>query len=592
MVKLIDYPVSEDIQKSYASFVKTVKESLTPKYSIEDPDPVLLEAFQNLTLTAEGYIEYSNEHDSVEDWNDPSTTENNVFQDMISICTVYQQRTLADGEFSKLARAGMQCIKHAYDPPPLDMLSYPPLPDSLLTVYRHMGYTPIEDAIFFDLVLSYENACFWNAWGSRDDHCYNRARDLDDSDEDYWDDWECPCRCLYCVDETAYIHGLEEWRTFPTAITHMDWFMDGFKEVRDYIFDDFCMTCSSYLEYTNDFDNWNDPEIAAFREFSEVVEYTTYVCPDWFQKFLDLPGELRESIMHEYALMECDAGRLSEHQHYDEFSNPCCKWEYPNVLIACDNQNPKVFPDASTGRCPKGWLPNLAFVSHKMHEEVLVLMLRRTKRFDLKYMFRNTNFKIATWFTKFIKAIPGGGGENAVKHLNFPHMHWFNHQRLPPALTNASFELAVACKNLRKLDMTFHVDKVTFSNAETDWERKALPLATVIDRFKLETILGCTKLEEVYIDGIYMRPSRGGKEADLDVLEEVSKWMMKSFLVQRKPERGIQVELVRRWGCWRGRVRGTLVELNDKDMAEVKARTEMKSALSKALVKAGPAITV
>ena len=137
-----------------------------------------------------------------------------------------------------------------------------------------------------------------------------------------------------------------------------------------------------------------------------------------------------------------------------------------------------------------------------------------------------------------------------------------------------------------------HVDEVTISNAETDWERKALPLAQVIDRFKLETIFGCTRLEEVYIDDIYMRPSRGGKEADLDVLEEVSNWMMKSFLVQRNPERGIQVELVRRWGCWRGRVRGTLVELDDKDMAKVKARIEMKGAYTNALALAGPAITV
>ena len=68
--------------------------------------------------------------------------------------------------------------------------------------------------------------------------------------------------------------------------------------------------------------------------------------------------------------------------------------------------------------------------------------------------------------------------------------------------------------------------------------------------------------------------------------------MMKSFLVQRNPERGIQVELVRRWGCWRGRARETLVELKDVDLAEVKTRIEMKSAYTKALALAGPATTV
>ena len=438
----------EEAHRAYLSFLKRPKNKASFEQQAEDP--VLLSAFHDLSLSAEGYTQYTNDYGFVEDWRDD---EDRVFQGMINACTAYTRhadyKTSAEIEFRKLATAGDGSIKHAYSPRPLDMLSYPPLPDALQTVYRHMGFTPIEDVIFFDLALSFEKTCFWSAWGSRYEHRYAREHDLF-----YLGEWEGPCRCDYCVDDSAYIHGIEEWRAFPTAITYMDKFEDVFEDILDFVFCDLRTTCSSYMEYTNDFDDWNDPGIAAFREFSEVVEYTAYVCPDWFQKFLYLPGELRESIMHDYALMECDAGRLSEHQHYDEFSNPCCKWEYPNVLIACDNQNPKVFPDASTGRCPKGWLPNLAFVSHKMHEEVLVLMLQRTKRFDLKYMFRNTNFKIATWFTKFIKAIPGGGGENAVKHLNFPHMHWFNHQRIPPALASPSFELAIACKNLRKLDMS------------------------------------------------------------------------------------------------------------------------------------------
>ena len=563
--------------------MKTPKNKSAFEQQVENP--VLLSAFQDITIAAEGYIQYTSKYDSVDNWDDTFTTEDSVFLDMANACMAYtrhaEYKTSAEIEFFGMARAGMRSMKHAYDPAPMDMFSGPPLPDALLTVYRHMGYTPIEDVIFFDMVAAFETAQFWQAWDNLHD-CSN---------SEAWDGWADQCLCNYCVDESAHIHGIEEWRAFPTAVTYMDKFEDMFEDVLEFILHDLCTTCCSYLEYTNDFDDWNDPKIAAFREFSAVAEYVTYVCPDWFQKFLDLPGELRESIIHEYALMERDDGRLSKHQHFDEFSNPCCKWDYPKVLIACDNQNTNVFPDAGTGRCPKGWLPNLAFVSHRMHEEVLVLMLRRTERFDLKYIFRNTNFKIATWFTKFLKAIPGGGGEIAVKHLNFPHMHWFNHQRIfNKALTNPSLDLAVACKNLRKLDMTFHVDKVTVSNEDTDWKRKALPLAKVIDRFKLGTLLYCPRLEEVYIDGIYMRPSRGGEEKDLDVLEDVSKWMMKSFLVRRHPERGIQVELVRRWGCWRGRVRGTMVELNEQDMAEVKARIEIESECTKALALPEPDI--
>jgi hypothetical protein len=69
----------------------------------------------------------------------------------------------------------------------------------------------------------------------------------------------------------------------------MDRFMEDFENIRDYVFYDLGITCSSYLEYSNDFDDWNDPEVAAFREFSEVAESLTYVCPDWFQRFLELP---------------------------------------------------------------------------------------------------------------------------------------------------------------------------------------------------------------------------------------------------------------------------------------------------------------
>jgi hypothetical protein len=129
---------------------------------------------------------------------------------------------------------------------------------------------------------------------------------------------------------------------------------NGLGRVEDVVFRDLVETIEQYMEYANDFDNWNDPKIAAFREFSVVVDCVSYVCPDyqWFQRFLSLPGELRENITHVYLLLESDAGRLSKHQHYDQFSNPCCTWKYPWELIACDNQEAKAFPEASTGRCP------------------------------------------------------------------------------------------------------------------------------------------------------------------------------------------------------------------------------------------------
>jgi hypothetical protein len=202
-----------------------------------------------------------------------------------------------------------------------------------------------------------------------------------------------------------------------------------------------------------------------------------------------------------------------------------------------------------------------------MHDEVLVLMLRKTEHFDLKYNFRNTNFKIATWFRNFLKAIPSDAS-NTVKHLAFSHMHWFDHHLLPPSLTNPSIELAVACTNLRKLDMTLHSSKVTICDQSTNWVRQPLALTTIVDRFKLQPIFDCQNLEHVYIDGIYVRPSHGGAPSDLNVVEDLSKWMIKGFWVRRYPDDGIKVELVRRWGTWRGRVAGVLVTLEEEDLKD------------------------
>jgi hypothetical protein len=36
---------------------------------------------------------------------------------------------------------------------------------------------------------------------------------------------------------------------------------------------------------------------------------------------------------------------------------------------------------------------------------------------------------------------------------------------------------------------------------------KSRPLPEVVNRFELETMFHCTSLEDVYIDGIYVRPS-------------------------------------------------------------------------------------
>jgi len=104
----------------------------------------------------------------------------------------------------------------------------------------------------------------------------------------------------------------------------------------------------------NEFYNWHDLKVAAFREFSRVINYILQDHPEWFRRFNQLSWELHELIIHEHLLLEREAGRLSRNQHYAEFKNPCCKWEYPDPLIACDGQDTTVLPKPETGRYPRG----------------------------------------------------------------------------------------------------------------------------------------------------------------------------------------------------------------------------------------------
>jgi hypothetical protein len=129
-------------------------------------------------------------------------------------------------------------------------------------------------------------------------------------------------------------------------------------------------------------------------------------------------------VIHEYLILEREAGRLSRHCHHDAFDNHCCFWEYPNLLIPCDNQEPNTFPLPESARAPVGWLPAMAYTNKTVLGEIVVRMLQNTERIDLKYVRTNTDFKIATWFRKFLATIPGGGGVNAVKYPNFQHLHW------------------------------------------------------------------------------------------------------------------------------------------------------------------------
>jgi hypothetical protein len=302
------------------------------------------------------------------------------------------------------------------------------------------------------------------------------------------------------------------------------------------------------------------------------VEAPPEVPQPTFHGFLLLPAELRIAVIHEYLVLEREAGRLSKHCHYDRFFNRCCVWEYPDLLIACDNQEPNTFPLPETARAPVGWLPAMAFTNKTVLGEVVVHMLQNTERIDLKYIWENPGFKIAIRFRNFLAAIPGGDGLNAVKYLNFPHTHWFNSEASSATPTNPSIELMTACLNLRKVDMTFHASRLEKPSELEDGTMVPCTALDLVEHFKFWPILDCEQLQEIYFDGIYVGVHGGGSLSDLDPLEYLAKWLIKGFLVRR--DQNVQVEVGRRWGCWTGRVAGKITQLDDEDMEEVARKIE------------------
>jgi hypothetical protein len=262
--------------------------------------------------------------------------------------------------------------------------------------------------------------------------------------------------------------------------------------------------------------------------------------PVLFKRFMDLPAELRVLVIHEYVKLERAAGRLSKHCHSDKFGSRCCVQDFPEVLIACDNQDPTTFPPPGMGRAPEGRLPALAFASKTLQGEVTVHMLQNTKRIDLKYIKENPHFKIATWSHGFLAANPGA--VDAVKYLNFPHMHWSNDMRIPPASKNPSLELVAACTNLRKLDIIWHAFKLRKLDPIYAGSYIFCTTSDLVNKFKLEPIFECATLEKVYFDGIY--DPKSGIPGNLDPLVSLAKWAIKGFLVRCRQK--VKVEVTRR----------------------------------------------
>lgn len=261
-----------------------------------------------------------------------------------------------------------------------------------------------------------------------------------------------------------------------------------------------------------------------------------------FLQFPALAAELRSKIIDHYLIDEVQEGNIAKVLHHDNFGSACCVWNWPEELIICDRDTTQDLPHTMFPR----WLPNLALTNHQMRGEVIVHMLQTTNKVTLKYD-RNKQIKIASWIAEFLATFPEKEGFEAIKNLNFPHIHWYNSLGPTTALTNPDIDLIQQCGKIQRVGFTFHAFCVTVAGPHG--VHAPLPLSTFLDHFKLRPMLNCKNLKQIYIGGIFHRNLfvQGGDQ--LKTLRDFRKWLREEF---KKQDQGVTVTLFPRSGAFSG----------------------------------------
>ena len=253
-------------------------------------------------------------------------------------------------------------------------------------------------------------------------------------------------------------------------------------------------------------------------------------------RFLDLPAELRESVVHYHVLNELETGTLRRCIHWDYFNNPCCVWSWPSELILCDKATEAELPDLVRPE----FLPPLALLNVELRNEVANVMLRSTKAITIKYRAADP-VKIIPWLGKFLSSlsVDEHSGFNAVHALNFPHLHWKSDKH------DHEVALMRHCPKLWKFSMTTHASRIRDCNIDGD--SNPISVDSFLHRFHLRGILDCESLARVDIDGI---ETKGGYDFDqLQTLRDFGKWLREGFEAKGK---AIEVRLHSRMGAYRG----------------------------------------
>ena len=267
-------------------------------------------------------------------------------------------------------------------------------------------------------------------------------------------------------------------------------------------------------------------------------------------QFMRFPAEVRANIIDQYLHEEVTSNAIAKALHRDRFGSPCCVWLWPNSLIICDKADPASLPHPVFPR----WYPNFALTNHQIRGEVAVHMLKTTEQFTLKYE-PNHPAKISRWFSRFLASFPHSQGTDAVKDLNFPHIHWYASTGQTTALTNPDVDLMLQCRNLTRVRFTFHTFAINGNPNECYPElpqgNQPLNITAFVDKFKLRPMVGCDNLQEVWLGGIKYLDyvTAGGDQSK--ALRDFGAWLHREF-GKKVPPQKVKVVLFPRYGAFSG----------------------------------------
>lgn len=235
----------------------------------------------------------------------------------------YQLITSADHEFVGIVEAVMAAPKHEYNFEPMHICEHRCFPGASVTMYEQMSLLSIDDVVFQDMVDSAE--AFSTTCRCQGE--YGNARR-----------WSYCCLSYESSINSATM-DVTVSRDVPRAVALMHQTTNGLDTIDQLYFQSIAEAGVAYSEYSNNYNLMSDELVLAFLDIARAGLSSLIYTPP-FPYFIKFPAELRIQVFHDYLLGEREGGRLSKCQHKDVWGNRCCVWEYPDVLIACDNQNP------------------------------------------------------------------------------------------------------------------------------------------------------------------------------------------------------------------------------------------------------------